>query len=211
MTQRGNHSEQVFFSDQDRQRYLMFLTEQCEKYAVLLQGYCLMSNHVHLILTPTTPEGLSRAVGRTNLYYTQYRNRQTGRGGHLWQNRFFSCPMDQLHFFRAMRYVERNPVRAKLVQQAWQWPWSSAVAHIQETCPFELLNLSQWHEAGPSGENWKEQLEVVATAEEIDSIRRSLKTGQPLGTDEFIRTLENRVGRPLRVQSIGRPKREKKE
>ena len=84
---------------------------------------------IHLIATPSTEESLAKAVGRTHFLYTQYVNRMHGRSGHLWQNRFFSCPLDEEHMYQAMAYVERNPVKARMHRKAWLYPWSSAAVH----------------------------------------------------------------------------------
>jgi len=129
ITQRGNNRQDVFFVDGDRVRYLEILAEQSERFGLTVDGYCLMTNHVHLVATPAGPESLAKAVGRTHWLYTQYVNRLHGRCGHLWQNRFYSCTLDETHFWPAMVYVERNPVRAKRVRRAWEYPWSSAAAH----------------------------------------------------------------------------------
>ncbi len=209
VTQRGNHGEDVFFSDDDRQRYLMILAEQCEKYTVSLLGYCLMNNHVHLILMPSSEDGLACAVGRTNFDFTGYMNRQRDRRGHLWQDRYYSCPMDRQHFFRAMVYVERNPVRAGLVSQAWQWPWSSAKAHVEGQCSTGLLDMESWAEWQYAGVNWREQLAIEPGEEFVTAYRKSLKSGRPLGSEEFTRTIEKQVGRSLQAGPVGRPRKKK--
>jgi putative transposase len=129
ITQRGNNRQDVFFVDDDRRTYLALLKEQSERFGLAVVGYCLMGNHVHLIATPSAEGSLARAVGRTHFLYTQYVNRLHGRSGHLWQNRFYSCPLDGPHLWSAMCYVERNPVRAKLGRVAWSYAWSSAAAH----------------------------------------------------------------------------------
>ena len=94
ITQRGNDRQDVFFSDGDRRFYLELLAEQCEKFSMAVEAYCLMTNHFHLIATPKRKDSLAKAVGRTNLYYTRHINATRGRCGHLWQDRFFSCPLD---------------------------------------------------------------------------------------------------------------------
>ena len=132
VTQRGNNRQDVFFVDDDRHAYLEFLKRFCREHGVTVQGYCLMTNHVHLIITPPTEDAFARAIGVTHHRFTQYINALHGRSGHLWQNRFHSCPMDEAHLVNALRYVERNPVRAKMVRRAWRRPWSSALAHVND-------------------------------------------------------------------------------
>ncbi|UCD00360.1 MAG: transposase, partial [Phycisphaerales bacterium] len=117
ITQRGNNRYDVFFVDDDRRVYLELLKEQADKYGLDLVGYCLMSNHVHLIAIPHAEDALAKAVGRTHFRYAQYINRFHRRSGHLWQGRFYSCALDKRHFWLAMKYVELNPVRAKLCRK----------------------------------------------------------------------------------------------
>jgi len=103
VTQRGNNRQDVFFVDDDRRAYLQILGEQSERYGLAVLGYCLMANHVHLIATPSGEDSLAKAVGRTDFLYTQYIHRLHGRSGHLWQNRFFSCALDEPHLWAALR------------------------------------------------------------------------------------------------------------
>ena len=94
-------------------------------HGLCVHGFCLMSNHIHLVATPTGPLSSAKAVGRTDYLYTRTINRLHGRSGHLWQNRFYSVPLDEPHFWTALAYVEQNPVRAGMVRQAWTYAWSS--------------------------------------------------------------------------------------
>ncbi|MBI4559227.1 MAG: transposase, partial [Candidatus Hydrogenedentes bacterium] len=121
ITQRGNNGQDVFFVDDDRRVYLALLREQARRFEFRVEGYCLMSNHVHVVGVPEREESLAKAIGRTHFLYTQYVNRRHGRGGHLWQNRFFSCPMDEDYAWHGLAYVELNPVRAGRVRKAWEW------------------------------------------------------------------------------------------
>ena len=131
VTQRGNNRQDVFFVDADRQMFLQYLREAAERFALRVEGYCLMTNHIHLVVTPQREDSLAGALKRVNQLYAQYVNRLHGRSGHLWQNRFFSCPLDREHLWRALVYVERNPVRARLCRKAWQWQWSSAARPLR--------------------------------------------------------------------------------
>lgn len=130
VTQRGNRRQQVFHNDRDYARYVGLLTESCQRENVQCWAYCLMPNHVHLVLVPDDESGLSRAVGRTHRRYTQYFNHNAKSAGLLWQGRFKSSPMDEARLFAACRYIEFNPVRAGLVVRAEDWPWSSVRAHL---------------------------------------------------------------------------------
>jgi putative transposase len=138
ITQRGNNRQDVFFVDDDRRVYLELLQKYCEKYGMRVHGYCLMTNHVHLVAIPEKEESLAKAIGRTHFCYSQYINRFHNRSGHLWQGRFYSCALDERHFWLAMRYVELNPVRAKICRKPWRYEWSSAAAHIDGDTESEL-------------------------------------------------------------------------
>ncbi|BDW99831.1 transposase [Maricaulis maris] len=130
VTQRGNRRQQVFFAEDDYAHYLVLLSESCRSENVQCWAYCLMPNHVHLVLVPEDGQSLSRAVGRTHRLYTQYYNRGAGGAGLLWQGRFKSSFMDEARLFAACRYIEFNPVRAGLVARTEDWRWSSVHAHL---------------------------------------------------------------------------------
>ncbi|MFO7660107.1 MAG: hypothetical protein R6V77_04270, partial [Candidatus Cloacimonadaceae bacterium] len=141
--------------------------------------------------------------------YTQYINRFHGRSGHLWQNRFFSCPLGREHFWQALRYVEQNPVRAKLVRQAWKYPWSSAQAHLDGIDATGLLNLSYWRQISAQVD-WRAALQQKQDEDMIERIRLNTHTGRPLAGDTFISKLERLVNKRLRPLPVGRPKKAKK-
>ena len=210
VTQRGNNRQDVFFVDDDRRVYLDLLGQQAERFGLAVQGYCLMSNHVHLIVRPRGEQTLAKAVGRTNWLYTQYVNRMHGRSGHLWQNRFYSCALDEEHFWQALAYVERNPVRSKLVRRAWRYAWSSAAAHCGEADPSGLLDLSQWRKMLPRGGSWREALVRPEDAEGVAQLRSWTSRGRPLGSDRFVAKLERALGRRLRPLPVGRPRKQRK-
>ena len=199
----------MFFVDDDRRVYLRMLGEQSERFGLTLDGYCLMTNHVHLIATPREPDSLAKAVGRAHWHYTQYVNRLHGRHGHLWQNRFFSCALDGVHFRAAMIYVERNAVRARLVRRAWRYEWSSAAAHCGGRDTSELLDLAAWARLAPDGDlaGWRESLAKATDDEMLGRIRMWTCRGRPLGTDRFVARLERALGRRLRPLPVGRPRR----
>jgi len=204
ITQRGNHREAVFFHDADRQLYLVLLNENAQRYGLRLLGYCLMDNHVHLIATPERDDSLARALGRTHADYARWLHIRERQTGHLWQNRFFSCPLDAGHCWAALRYVEQNPVRAGMVQAAWDWPWSSATAHISAADPNGLLDLQAW-KACWSGPLWKQALETsAADALLAERIRLATRTGRPFGTSDLAAALGRALGRSLLPAKRGR-------
>jgi putative transposase len=130
LTQRGNRREPIFFEDGDQEIYRDLLGEQTRKADVEVWAYCLMPNHVHLILNPRQADGLGRAVGEAHRRYTNFINARGRWTGHLFQSRFASVAMDEWHLISAVCYVSLNPVRARLVTRAEDWPWSSVRAHI---------------------------------------------------------------------------------
>jgi putative transposase len=206
VTQRGNNRGQVFFDDDDRRFYLLTLAKYRQQYGVEVWGYCLMGNHVHVLAVPEREESLARCFAGTNLVYTQYINRKMSRSGRLWQNRFFSCPVDKdSYLWPVLRYIERNPVRVGKVKQARQYEWSSARRHVKGE-PDAVVNEPDWFagelRAMKYGRFLREEPEDTTF-----EIRRMTATGRPLGTPEFRVALETDLGRNLGPKKGGRPRR----
>jgi putative transposase len=206
ITQRGNNRQDVFFVADDYRAYLALLREQKERFGLEVVGYCLMSNHVDLVAVPSSATSLAKAIGRTHFRYTQYVNRLHGRSGHLWQNRFYSCALDEGHTEAALRYVERNPVRAGMVQKAWRYEWSSAAAHVTGRDRSGLLDLDAWHERWDAGA-WREVLQEPEDEAALGRLRESTARGWPLGSDSFLSKLERVLGRRVRPLPVGRPRK----
>ncbi len=144
ITQRGNRRENVFFTHQDRTIYLTWLSEYCAKHRVDILAYCLMTNHIHLVAVPSREDGLEVVLRPLHMRYAQRINRRRGWKGHLWQGRFFSSALDDAYLWAAMCYVERNPVRAKIVRKAENYRWSSARAHCQGHTDGVLTKKTKW-------------------------------------------------------------------
>ncbi len=210
ITQRGNNRQDVFFVDEDRRRYLAMLREQAPQFGLRIHAYCLMNNHVHLVAVPQKESSLAQAVGRTHWLYAQYINRLHGRAGHLWQNRFYSCALDEDHYLRAMAYAEQNPVRAGLARRPWRWPWSSAAAHCGEADNSGLLDMIAWRK-WRTAEQWQAILLEGQDEQLLRVVRQGLSCGRPLGGDAWLAKLEVSVGRRLRPLPVGRPKKKTKE
>ncbi len=207
VTQRGNDRQNVFFRDADRHQYLGYLRESADREGVELSAYCLMSNHVHLILTPERKDSLARALGRTHLMYAQYVFKAQGRSGHLWQSRFYSCPLDEAHEHNATAYVELNPVRAEMVNAPWEYAWSSAAAHCGVGGdPSQMLDLGRWFEQMPVA-TWTKTLAAIAESDEmIERLRLHTRTGRPLGDESFLNRIEEALDHMVRPKAGGRPK-----
>ena len=144
MTQRGNERCDLFFTSDDRSVYLGLLKQYAELHAVEVLGYCLMTNHVHLTLIPQRANALAMLLREVQMRYSQYRHALERGNGHLWQGRYFSCPVDPDHLGAVLRYVELNPVRARMVLDPEQYRWSSAAAHLGVRDSVELLSLADW-------------------------------------------------------------------
>ena len=202
VTQRGNRRLETFFCDDDYRVYRDLMAQWCGHYGVAVWAYCLMPNHVHLVAVPATGDALGRAVGEAHRRYTRHVNFRAGWRGHLWQGRFASFAMDERHLLAAARYVELNPVRARLTKRPGDYAWSSARAHLAgrddglvKTAP--LLDI-----AG----DWAAFLAGGLGAAEGDALRHHEHTGRPLGDARFIERLEATLGRSLKKKKPG-PKR----
>ena len=204
VTQRGNARQFLLASDGERLVYLDLLRQYLQLHHLSLLGYCLMSNHVHLVVVPRKAEAPSLALKQTHGRYASYWNASHRSSGHVWQGRFYSCPLDAPHLWMALRYAELNPVRAKLVARAESWRWSSAVAHCGSGEPDSGLETDLWSKRWSAG-SWREYLAAGETEAEVTAIRQCTHTGRPLGTAEFIRSLEQATLRHLAPQKGGRP------
>ena len=189
----------VFFCEEDRQAYLDLLREMGDEHGVTYWGYCLMSNHVHLIAVPRAAESLALGIGRAHQAYTRRINFRENWRGYLWQGRFFSCPLDERHAALALRYVERNPVRARLVKRAEDWDWSSARGHVSRkrdalTTPAPFIE---------SARAWRALLGERIEEQEVRLLRERTRTGRPLGGGKFIARLERMLSRRLHPAKRG--------
>ncbi|MDO8295472.1 MAG: transposase [Caulobacter sp.] len=189
VTQRGNRREAIFFEPGDEQRYLDLLTTQTGRHGVEVWAYCLMPNHVHLILTPADEPGLARAVGETHRRYTTIINARHGWSGHLFQARFASTVMDEGHLLTASRYVALNPVRARLVARAEDWPWSSVRAHLAGRSDGVVVVEPLLSRI----DRFADTLEPNdADAPEFTALRVAETAGLPLGDAEFVADVRQR-------------------
>jgi putative transposase len=203
VTQRGNRRAVVFFDDDDRRFYLRFLQHYRKKHRLDILAYCLMPNHIHLVVIPENPSSLARTLAETHMRYAKYINWKLNQNGHLWQGRFYSCVLDEPHTLAAARYVEMNPVRAGLVASAWEYSWSSASAHVG--IGIDNLLSKRW----PSRQllaKWREMLYDVNDDPKIEAMRSSTRTGRPLGSEAFVEMVERMIGRIVRPKKAGRPR-----
>ena len=204
VTQRGNRREDVFFKDEDRCFYLKLLKLYCEKNDVDILAYCLMTNHVHLVLVPKSVDGLHQVLKPLHMRYSQYINKIKNWKGHLWQGRFFSSPLDDAYTWSTIRYVERNPVQAGIVTKSEEYMWSSAAAHCGQAKSLLLAKLpSSMNDVEESA--WSEWLSSSEKESVENIIERNIEKGLPCGSDGFIDRLEVATKRSLRFKPQGRP------
>lgn len=203
VTQRGNRRQPVFLREEDHHTYLALLREESERWRLQVWAYCLMTNHVHLIVWPEAAESLSRAIAETHRRYTRHINFREGWRGYLWQGRFGSVPLDEAHLLAALRYVERNPIEAGLVTRAADYPWSSARAHVlgmRDTLLSPCVLTDQIT-------NWAEFLAMPEEPATVRQFEIQVRTGRPQGPDTFLAQLERAVGYRIRRLPAGRKPR----
>jgi putative transposase len=206
VTQRGNARQFLLATDSERMVYLDLLRQVLKVEGVSVVGYCLMSNHVHLVVIPRRAEALAAALKQTHGRYAAYWNAAHASGGHAWQGRFYSCPLDEAHLWQALRYAELNPVRAKMVPEAVAWPWSSAAAHCGTGTADQCLDIKPWSQRS-SAAAWRNFLEEGETELDLDALRRCTHSGRPLGSAAFVGALEYDTERRLAPQKGGRPRK----
>ncbi len=208
ITQRGNYRQDVFLDVDDRRQYLFWIQEYSIKYGLSILAYCLMQNHVHFIAVPAKENSLAKTFNAAHMRYAQYFNKKLKQRGHLWQGRFYSCVLDESRLILAARYLERNPVRAGLVNKPWQWPWSSALAHTNGK-EDGLIGLGDFLAVvGMGYDYWKKYIDSAEEPNFLQNIRKYTLTGHPLGTLVFIEKLEGKLHKSLRALPIGRPRRD---
>ncbi len=204
ITQRGNRREDVFFGDNDCQKYLQLLLEYSQKHGLETLAYCLMTNHVHLVSVPAQRDSLSSVLKPVDMRYAQHVNWTHGISGRLWQGRFFSCVLDDEHLWAAIRYVERNPVRARIVGKAEAYPWSSASAHCGLRRDPILSHLPM---GGPPESGWAAWLIEKDDEKMLATLRMNTRTGRPAAGRQFVKDLELRLGCRLLANPVGRPQK----
>lgn len=201
VTQRGNRRQKTFFCDDDYQFYIKLLSEFTKRHDTGIWAYCLMPNHVHLVMVPCKEDGLRAVLAEVHRRYTRRINFREGWRGHLWQERFHSFVMDEKHLLTAVRYVELNPVVARLCQCPVEWRWSSANAHFSGEDD-SLVSVAPMLERV---NDWAAYLSVdQLNKETVRAIRKHSKTGRPLGDGDFITGLEEITGLELKPKKPGR-------
>ena len=204
VTQRGNRRCSVFCGDQDRLSYLGNLQDYAGQHGLAVLAYCLMSNHVHLVVVPETHRSLERVLRPLHMRHAQRINLLRSWKGHLWQGRYFAAALDATYLWAAIHYVERNPVVAGLVTRAEDYPWSSASAHCGLRSDALLTRDPTWVEQFRCAGDWSAWLACEEDPAERELLRRNTAKGLPCGPPEFMKLLAERTGRQIDARPHGR-------
>ena len=197
--QRGNGRARTFFRDADYALYRDLLAGNCRAAEVEVWAWCLMPNHVHLILVPSDPDGLRRALARVHRSYAGVIQARRKRSGHFWRGRFGAVAMDEEYLAAALRYVSLNPVRARKVERAQDWRWSSTSAHLRGRDD-GLTALAPIKGRFP---RFADLLASEPEADLFERLRAAESIGRPLGDDRFLARIERRTGRVLKPAKRG--------
>lgn len=208
--QRGNNREPTFFADVDYRRYLEWLAEAAAEYGCSIHAYVLMTNHVHLLVTPASAEALPRTMQSLGRRYVRYVNREYRRTGTLWEGRYRACPIDgDEHFFTCCRYIELNPVRAGMVRHPREYAWSSYRAHADgkpdplaaEPAIFRRLGTTDKERR----KNYRNLFRQALDEQWLASLRAATNGGWAFGNDRFKKKIAKALDRRVEPLPAGRP------
>jgi putative transposase len=212
---RGNNRTDIFADDDDHQAFLVAMANTQKRYAFRLLGYCLMTNHFHLLLRPGPGQSISRILQSLTIAHTWRYHRRHHTVGHVWQGRFKS-PVVQgdEHLLTVLRYIEANPLRAGMVSDLSEYRWSSYQSHGLGRPDHLLSPMPELDALGRSPSErrarWRRKVQAAQGQDEIDRIRASLRTGKPLGRPEFVEATAQRLGINLNARPRGRPRKTEK-
>jgi len=216
VVQRGNNRQAVFFDESDYRVYLSWLAEAAEGHGCAVHAYVLMTNHVHLLMTPAEASGLSAALQALGRRFVPYINHRYGRSGTLWEGRFkASLVQEDAYLLSCYRYIESNPVRAGMVSAPGDYPWSSYHANALGTSDQLITPHPTYRTLGASEADRRAAYTALFAAsldaEATRAIRRCLQTGTPLGNDRFRAEIERALGVRVGYSARGRPRKRDRE
>lgn len=194
VTQRGNYKQKVFETNNDYRKYLFLMKERANRYEVEIISYCLMFNHVHFIVVPKNQDSMSKLFRDVHAFYSRYKNNFKDRKGHLWQGRYYSCVMSDTHLYQTIRYVEMNPVRAKIVDDPADYIWSSVRGHlgIEKVPIIRTKDIRFYGEKLNKSKSWLSYL-MDQDEESTKEIRKITKKGSIYGNKDFVASLEKEL------------------
>lgn len=211
LTQRGVRRQNVFFTAEDRDLYKSLLAENAHRYGLEIIAYCLMTNHVHLLVVPLEEDSLRWTFQYTHRRYAAKINSDNGWTGHLWQERFYSSPVDEDFFWITLRYIERNPLQAGLVRNhPAEYRWSSASAHCENKDDALLTKAIEWKEKISTISDWRSWLSEEDDSRLVGLLRKNTQRDLPTGSKSFLDQLESRYNVKAHPPILGRPKKKEK-
>ena len=207
--QRGNNRQAVFRENDDRFYYLKWAGKLALQFHTPIFGYCLMTNHNHLLILPSDEEGMINFMKLLGQRYTQYYNRKYQRSGKLWENRYKLHPFDPDLYYVVLRYIEKNPVRAGMVADATRYPWSSAAYHVLGKKNGTIM-ADNFHDYN-SASNYKDFFYEQERVEEIEAIQEAAQQGKAWGKTAFLERLAEELGKAVAPRKKGRPRKKEEQ
>jgi putative transposase len=212
--QRGNNREPIFFADEDYRRYRGWLAEAAKEYGCAIHAYVLMTNHVHLLASPKRADSLPRVMQSLGRRYVRSINAAYRRSGTLWEGRYRAAPIDSdAYFLACCRYIELNPVRAKMVEHPRDYPWSSYAAHAHGASDPLVSDHALYRALGDAATERQKSYRALfgAALDEdfLDALRAATNGGWALGSDRFKRRIAKALGRRVAPLPKGRPAKER--
>jgi putative transposase len=201
--QRGNDRQRCFFADSDYELYLSLVHQRLAKYDAAVHAYVLMTNHIHLLMTPAEPAGIGRVMQGVGQTYAQYVNRRYGRTGGLWDGRFRSALVDTDSYLLTLhRYIEANPVRAAMVGHPRDYRWSSYRANAEDRAdPLvtrHALVAALGRDEDERRQAYRGLFDVDLDASTLELIRTRTNGGFALGSKQFETDLAHVLARPVK-------------
>jgi len=211
VVQRGNDRNPCFFEDENYLFYLHCLKDACERYDVVIHAYVLMTNHIHLLMTPSTEYGISRVMQLLGNRYVQYVNKKYGKTGTLWEGRHKASLVDaEQYLLTCYRYIEMNPVRANMVDHPGDYRWSSYQYHATGNPVSFIKDHEVFLRIASSPEermyHYRELFRTGLDARDVHDVRKAVAFSAPLGNDLFKERIAAILGKSVGRIERGRPK-----
>ncbi|MEE9327826.1 MAG: transposase [Cocleimonas sp.] len=211
---RGNNREPIFYTDDDYQFYLEKLKKACDKHDCDIHAYVLMTNHVHLLITPHKKDGISKVIQMLGRYYVQYFNYTYQRTGTLWEGRYKATLIDSEHYaLGCYRYIELNPVRANMVKHPAEYPWSSYRYNALNERDERVVGHELYKRLGTSTKErcdaYRALFDVEVPQKKLEEIREATNKSWVLGSEYFKEKIEDKINRPMNPRGRGGDRKSK--